>query len=175
MTLPAAYAWLEKEPGPRMLKEALALYGTTERKGAANNPVIINWAHELGINSYTADSIPWCGLFMAHIASKANWPCPLAPLWARNWATFGQAANVAQLGDVLVFERDSGGHVGLYVGEDDDCYHVLGGNQGDAVSIVRIRNNRLIAARQPRWRIATPKNRRRVFLKSTGAISNNEA
>ena len=35
------------------------------------------------------------------------------------------------LGDILTFKRNGGGHVGLYVGEDKDCYHVLGGNQGN--------------------------------------------
>jgi hypothetical protein len=39
---------------------------------------------------------------------------------------------------VLVFERPGGGHVGYYFGEDATAYHVLGGNQGDAVTIARI-------------------------------------
>jgi cell wall-associated NlpC family hydrolase len=35
------------------------------------------------------------------------------------------------LGDVLVFRRGGGGHVALYVGEDEEAFHVLGGNQAD--------------------------------------------
>lgn len=175
MTIPPSYSWLSKEPGPNLLTEGLKLYGVKEKDGRASNPAILGWAKELGFKAYTGDEIPWCGLFLAIIAKRANWPLPPAPLWARNWATFGLGADVPQLGDVLVFSRGKGGHVGLYVGQDQDCYHVLGGNQGDAVSIVRIQRDRLIAARQPRWRIATPPNRRRVFLSSKGAVSKDEA
>lgn len=174
--LPKAYEWLAREPGPRLLTEALALYGVREKSGPGDNPVILDWAKQLGIKAYTADSIPWCGLFMAYVAMKAGWPSPLMPLWARNWSTFGREAAIASLGDVLVFSRGpKSGHVGLYVGEDRAAYHVLGGNQGDAVSIVRIQKGRLLNAREPRWRIATPPNRRRVFLGQTGVISKNEA
>lgn len=35
--LPDRYAWLAREPGPRMLVEALKMYGTLEKPGAANN------------------------------------------------------------------------------------------------------------------------------------------
>jgi hypothetical protein len=42
------------------------------------------------------------------------------------------------------------GHVGLYVGQDASHYYVLGGNQGDAASIMRIARNRLIASRWPK-------------------------
>jgi hypothetical protein len=59
-------------------------------------------------------------------------------------------ASVLAPGAVLVFEREGGGHVGFYVGEDSTHYHVLGGNQGDAVSIVRIARSRSIARRWPR-------------------------
>jgi cell wall-associated NlpC family hydrolase len=79
------------------------------------------------------------------------------------------------LGDVLVFKRQGGGHVGLYVGEDKDAYHVLGGNQSDSVSITRILKDRLHAARRCTWKTAQPANVRRVFLSGSGAVSQNEA
>jgi len=52
-------------------------------------------------------------------------------------------------GCILTFTRAGGGHVGFYVGEDDTHLHVLGGNQGDAVSITRIARNRLSEMRWP--------------------------
>ncbi len=55
-----------------------------------------------------------------------------------DWIKFGNASDKPMLGDVLVFGRKGGGHVGLYVGEGRDAYHVLGGNQDDTVSIKRI-------------------------------------
>lgn len=175
--LPAKYAWLANEPGPKMLVEALALYGTRETAGPGNTPAIMEWARGLGGNVakvYTADSVPWCGLFVAHIAARAGKPLPASPLWARAWATWGTASPRAALGDVLVFVRNGGGHVGLYVGEDAGAYHVLGGNQGDAVSIVPIAKDRCIAVRRL-YAIAAPPNVRPIFLKRSGALSTNEA
>lgn len=175
MTLPKKYAWLADEPGPRMLLAALDEYGTLEVPGKGSNPKITGWAHECGIGAYSTDDIPWCGLFMAVCAKRAGWARPPNPLWARNWAQFGQAADTAMLGDVLVFSRGSGGHVALYVGEDKTSFHCLGGNQSDAVSITRVAKSRLIAARRPKWKVTQPANVRRVFLTPSGALSTNEA
>lgn len=176
--LPSAYAWLAKEPGPKMLREALACFGVRETAGAGNTPQIMQWADYLGGDVrrvYTADSIPWCGLFTAFVAQRAGKPLPPSPLWALSWATWGDKAPRAELGDVLVFTRPGGGgHVGLYVGEDATTYSVLGGNQGDAVSIVRVAKSRCVAARRL-YAIGKPANVRPVKLSAKGALSTNEA
>lgn len=175
--LPKRYEFLNKEPGPRMLTTALRFYGTKEEPGGANNPIIMSWAKELGLErSYYGDIVPWCGLFIALVARRSGWidHIPKTPLWAKSWAEFGTDAEVAMLGDVLVFSRDGGGHVGLYVGEDKTTYHVLGGNQQNEVNITRIDKARCIAMRHPRWRTAPPPNRRVVQLSATGPVSKNE-
>lgn len=175
--LPKQYGWLANEPGPKMLVEALKLFGTRETAGAGNTPAIMSWARELGpgmAKVYTADSTPWCGLFMAIVAQRAGKPPCGQPLWARAWASWGEKSPRAMLGDVLVFVRPGGGHVGLYVGEDATHYHVLGGNQGDAVSIVRIAKSRCIAVRRS-YSIAPPANVRPVRLTAKGPVSTNEA
>ena len=175
--LPAAYAWLANEPAPRMLVEALKLYGIKETAGPGNTPAIMRWASELGpgVSSvYSADSVPWCGLFIATVAKRAGKPLPASPLWARAWATWGTASPDAALGDVLVFVRDGGGHVGLYVGEDATAFHVIGGNQGDAVSIKRIEKSRCIAARRC-YLTGVPANVRKVAMTTSGPVSKNEA
>lgn len=178
-SLPPAYAWLDTvvEP-PRMIVEARKEYGVLETPGAADNPVILGWAAEVGLNkTYSADAIPWCGLFAAVVADRAGWTPPDAPLWARNWAKFGRPVTPkdAALGDVLVFVRGGGGHVGFYVGEDDASYHVLGGNQGDAVSIARILRSRCIAVRRPKWRVSQPAGVQKHRLTVAGQMSRNEA
>ena len=38
---------------------------------------------------------------------------PAHPLWALSWSAFGAKSPAAALGDVLVFVRSGGGHVGL--------------------------------------------------------------
>ncbi|PTR07533.1 uncharacterized protein (TIGR02594 family) [Novosphingobium sp. GV055] len=177
-TLPPAYGWLSAlAQRPRMIDAALALYGVTEMPGAANNPQIIGWAKELGgtvAKVYTADSIAWCGLFMAVVADRAGKTVPANPLWALSWAQFGNPAPVPGLGDVLTFRRDGGGHVGLYVAEDEAAYHVLGGNQGDRVSIARIAKSRFYAARRPVYQVQ-PASVKPYRVAAQGQLSTNEA
>lgn len=173
--LPSAYAWLAREPGPKILVEMLRIYGTLEAPGAADNPVILGWARECGIAGYVHDSIAWCGLAVSVAAHRAGYPMAPRPLWARDWALWGKPATVAMLGDVLSFVRDGGGHVGLYVGEDAGAYHVLGGNQSDKVCITRIAKARLLEARRSPFKVAQPANVRRVHLTASGGLSTNEA
>lgn len=181
MNLPEQYKWLQSEPGPLMLKRALELFDIPEIIGEKNNPIILDWAKEIGgnvANIYKADSIPWCGLFIAIVAKRANKQVVKDPLWALNWGTFGKYVEIPMLGDVLVFTRKlengkKAGHVGLYIGEDDKCYHVLGGNQKDSVCISRIEKNRLYSSRRPNYKIQ-PQNVRKIKLKNTGSVSTNE-
>ena len=174
--LPKQYAWLSREPGPRLLLEALKVYGTAEKLGQGSNPSIMAWARATGLaRFYTDDSVPWCGLAMAYVALQAGWDLPVNPLWAQNWLTFGNKAPKPSLGDILVFQRKKGGHVGIYVGEDNAAFHVLGGNQSDQVNIKRIAKNRLLGARRCPWRINEPANVRPVRLAASGTISTNEA
>ncbi|MBK8199244.1 MAG: TIGR02594 family protein [Acidobacteria bacterium] len=178
--LSAAYAWLAREGAPRMLVEGLATFGTLEGPGAEDNPVIMGWAREVGVpaiaDAFTSDAVPWCGLWAAVIAHRAGKPVNANALWARSWLRWGfKVAGDPKLGDVLIFRRgETSGHVALYVGEDAKHFHVLGGNQGDAVSIIRIEKDRLLGARN-HYAKAQPTNCRRVFLKASGAISHNEA
>ena len=175
MNLPKAYQWLASEPAPRHLLKAVELYGVTESVGSANNPVILGWAKEVGLeNVYTDDSIAWCGLYISVVMHRAGRPVVKYPLWALNWNKFGVKVDVPMLGDILTFTRKSGGHVGLYVGSDDTAYHVLGGNQGDKVSIVRIAKSRLSQARRPEY-TNQPINIRQITLANNGVLSTNEA
>lgn len=176
MPLPSRYAWLAKELAPKMLVEAIKLHGTLEMPGDKDDPTIMAWAAETGLERvYSHDSVPWCGLFMAVVAKRAGKEIPKDPLWALNWANFGTKQTVAMLGDVLVFRRNNGGHVSIYVGEDDSAYHCLGGNQSDSVNITRVGKSRLYAIRRSIWKIAQPGNVRRIILEAGGELSKNEA
>ena len=171
-----AYQWLQQvNPLPKLLAQALLLLGTVEVPGTANSPVILKWAKELGLQqTYSADSIPWCGLFIAYVVHKSGREPVHNPLWARNWANWGVPSTTPSLGDILVFVRDGGGHVGIYVAEDATAYHVIGGNQSDKVSITRIAKNRCIAGRSP---VDTnrPVTAKPYYLEASGALSTNEA
>lgn len=177
MGLPKQYAWLANEGGPRILNEMLAIYGTIEAPGKKNNPLILQWAQSIGLgNIYKADSIAWCGLTMAYCAARAGWDH--APrgnaLSALNWASWGNPADKPSLGDVMVFKRKGGGHVALYVGEDDTAYHIIGGNQGDRVSIERKAKTRFFAARRCPWKVDQPANVRPIRMTATGPVTTKE-
>lgn len=101
---------------------------------------------------YNADSVPWCGVFVAACLDEAGLASPPFAVRAKSWADWGANLRPERLapGAVLVFERPGGGHVGFYVGEDADAYHVLGGNQDDRVSIARLVKARCVARRWPK-------------------------
>jgi uncharacterized protein (TIGR02594 family) len=176
MSLPLEYQWLSKEGAPKMLVAALELYGTKEILGDGNNPEILEWAKETGLQDvYKEDSTAWCGLFIAVVAKRAGKEVVKDPLWAANWLKFGTKASEAMLGDVLVFKRPGGSHVGLYCGEDKNTYHVLGGNQSDKVCITRILKERCRGARRPIFKTGQPANVRKIILSTSGIISENES
>ncbi len=193
MLLPQRYVWLLNEGAPRMLLKGLELYGVSEVVGNKHNPIIMAWAHEVGLEKiYVADEIPWCGLFHLIRTTRAHKEIPFKPkdaLWAFNWQAFGsppgtrsadgtvslseQIAN-AMLDDTLVFRRPEGGHVATYVGENHTHFYTLGGNQGNAVSIVTIPKDRCVAVRRPHYE-NQPANVRKIFLNDIGApVSTNE-
>jgi uncharacterized protein (TIGR02594 family) len=181
--LPAQYNWL-KNIGtlPRMVTHGIDLLGTKEVIGSGSNRTILAWRDILNqrgvrIIGYSDDSVPFCGLFLAFIAffrkEDAN-EVPTSPLWALNWLNYGTAVDKAMLGDVLVFKRTKGGHVGLYIAEDKTHYHVLGSNQSDNTNIMRIAKNRCVGIRRPKYQ-NKPESVKSYVVAPQGNISQNEA
>lgn len=169
------YEFLKKTTAPKVLVQAIKLIGTKEIVGKEHNPTILEWAKELGLEkTYNKDEIAWCGLFVAICVHRAGFEVVKGPLWALNWAKYGNAVDVPMLGDVLTFKRNGGGHVGFYVGEDDKCFHVLGGNQNNQVNVIRIEKSRLHKARRTAWKIAQPAQVKVIKLTAKGTISKNE-
>lgn len=140
---------------PAWLTAARAKLGTREIPGPTHNNALIaflNTAQRWNGIRWSDDEMPWCGGFVGAVLNSVGIePVKLAAR-ASSWAGWGANLRTTHLapGAVLVFQRPGGGHVGFYVGEDATFYHVLGGNQGNAVSITRIAKSRLVAARWPR-------------------------
>lgn len=162
---------------PAWLKAARAKLGTREPPGAANNPTILDWVKKLGMKvlgiAYSADSVPWCGLFVAAcVVEDGLTPAPIA-VRASSWSKWGKVLAPADLalGAVLVFQRPGGGHVGFYVGGNATAYRVLGGNQGDAVTLAGIKKSRCVARRWPEGRAhgAAPQRRENRCKRVNGA------
>lgn len=121
--------------------------------------------------------LPWCGDLVETCIrlTLPKEPIPVNPYLARNWMKFG-VATTPRLGAVLVFWRGSkagtSGHVGFYVGEDSTAYHVLGGNQANAITITRILKTRLLGAR---WPSGDATKTSAVAMTAAGVLSTDEA
>lgn len=133
------------------ITEMKSVFGLHEIR---DNAELKRWLRSDGKTLGDPKALPWCG-DATETAIKNTLPNePFTgklgqnPYWARNWLYFGKEVPPTY-GAVLIFSRGSGGHVGFAVGEDSDSYYVLGGNQGNTVSIVRIDKDRLLGARWP--------------------------
>lgn len=161
---------------PNWLAEARRLLGTREVAGSASNPKIMQWADDLG-QWYPDDSVPWCGLFVAHCMAVGapTEPQDFNRLGARAWRAFGVSVPPS-VGAIAVFWRTHktqsvNGHVGFIVGADADSFHILGGNQSDNVTITRVAKSRLLDCRAPAGFVGDTRLRPVIG----GMLSQNEA
>lgn len=133
---------------PLWLQAGLALIGTHEGVGAADNPKIIEWAKELGGDvaaEYTHDSIPWCALFANHCLGAAGLP-GTGTLWALDFAGHWPSVQLQgpAVGAFAPMVRSGGGHIIQIVGlAANGNVMGLGGNQSDAVNVEQFARSRL--------------------------------
>lgn len=121
--------------------------GVTEAPGVADNPMVVAMLR-LDNKWPAGDSVPWCSAFVNFVA----WLCRLPrskDLRARSWLTVGHSIGLTQAipgSDVVILRRGKGdqpgpdvinapGHVGFFAGLESGRVLVLGGNQGDKVSV----------------------------------------
>jgi uncharacterized protein (TIGR02594 family) len=126
----------------------LTLIGTSELVGAKDNPLIMAMLRQ-DQSWPTTEEVPWC-------SAAVNFACKLTDvprtrdLRARSWLQIGSPVSVEQAVagfDVVILKRagdnspasviDAPGHVGFYTGKEEDKVLVLGGNQGNTISIAR--------------------------------------
>lgn len=136
---------------PRWLTTAESYVGLREIPGPKHNRTIVGWLTKLRA-WWMDDETPWCGVFVAHCMQEAGLPFPKTYMRAKAWSDYGALLRRDRLapGAILVFDRKGGGHVGFYVGEDAGFYYVLGGNQSNAVNVMKLGKSRLVASRWPR-------------------------
>ena len=157
---------------PSWLKIARSYEGLKEIPGPRHNQTIIRWLGKLNA-WWSDDETPWCGVFVAHCMQESWLPFPKFYMRAKAWSDYGSLLRRDRLapGAILVFDRAGGGHVGFYVGEDAGHYFVLGGNQGNAVNVMKLGKSRLVASRWPK---GEPVIGKPVYLNG-GSVSTNEA
>ena len=134
--------------------------GIEETGGTASNPHVLAMLR-LDAEWPEGDHVPWCSAFMNYIAWLLRLPRSKS-LRARSGLLVGRPVGLdeAQAGfDVVILQRGEGdqpgpdvidapGHVGLYAGTEGDKVLLLGGNQGDTVSVARYDADRVLGVRR---------------------------
>ncbi len=158
---------------PEWLQYARKFLDLREIPGSEDNPVIVDWLIKLRA-WWRDDDTPWCGVYVAHCFAAFGLAIPVHWYRAKGWLDWGRIVDFPAVGSVVVFERKGGGHVGFVVGRDADGHlMVLGGNQGNKVSIAPFDLERVLGYRWPPDKIfiATPTL---PLLNSNGQLSSNE-
>jgi uncharacterized protein (TIGR02594 family) len=120
------------------------------------NPAVAKFLKSDGRTVGDPSKVPWCGDFVETCIRTAlpEEAVPINPYFARNWLGFGVKCPEPVVGAVAVFWRGSKGgtqgHVSFVVGQDAKYLSILGGNQGDAISVSRIDKARLLGCRWPK-------------------------
>lgn len=124
---------------PIQLKIAFKYLGLVEVPGGKTHPTIALWLKQMGA-AWRDDETPWCGTFMHGVFTEAKLKPVAKAAAARSWSNLPTKLAGPAIGAIVVFWRDSPtsgkGHVGLVAGRDQfGNIMVIGGNQGDAVTI----------------------------------------
>ena len=121
---------------PKWIAVARTYLGLKEGPGDANNPKVVAMYAKAGHPEIKHDAVPWCAAFVGAILVEAGLK-GTGTLWALDYAKYGQKLGRPIVGAIATKKRDGGGHVAFVVGYDANFVYLLGGNQGDAVSIAR--------------------------------------
>jgi len=98
----------------------------------------------------TDDEVAWCSAFVNYVCWLLRLPRSKS-LAARSWLDVGRGIDLprATAGfDVVVLERGAGGHVGFYAGQEETVVLLLGGNQGNRVSVAPFAAARILGVRR---------------------------
>ena len=139
------------------IREARKYIGLSEIPGKQHNSTVVNMGIRLGA-WWRDDETPWCGTFAAHCLREAGRAIPKHWYRARDYENSGTTLTRPAYGCIAVMSRQGGGHVGFVVGETKPGGDllILGGNQGNRVSIARFPRSRITAYRWPSYADGRP-------------------
>src|SRR5947207_4201732 len=145
------------------VKVAHTFLGVTEVAGHLSNPLVLAML-QLDSRWVENDETAWCSAFCNFIARTLGLPRSRS-LAARSWLLVGTSIPLSDARpeeDIVVLSRGVGsppasvitapGHVGFYVGQTATEVSLLGGNQGNAVSIAPFAKSRVLSIRRLGWR-----------------------
>ena len=168
---------------------AKAELGTKEAPGDADNSVVLDYYADAGHPEIAHDSVAWCSAFVGSMLVRAGYPST-SSLAARSYLQYGVRLERPTEGCIVVMKRGNSsweGHVGFYMGDAGSSIRVLGGNQGDAVSIATFPKSSVLGYRMPiaptvsalrqagSTEIATADNIQKAAVGTGGAVAVAEA
>jgi uncharacterized protein (TIGR02594 family) len=136
---------------PRWLQLAYADLGTHETAGGGATPRIIEYFRAVGHDWVTSDETAWCAAFLGACLERSGVRSTRS-VAARSYRTWGNEIRQPLPGAIAVFSRGGDatlGHVGFVIAATADHLTILGGNQGDGVSLARLPRRRLLSLRWP--------------------------
>ena len=105
----------------------------------------------------TKDEMAWCAAFMNNILNQGSLDTlnygndRYNLIRAKQYSEIGERVDSiesASPGDIIVTQKDGQFHVGLYAGTKNGRNLLLGGNQGDRVSVKEINNDSIYSVRR---------------------------
>lgn len=138
-------------PEPAWLVLARGEVGTVEGIGASNNPKVLAYFKDAGFAGVKDDATAWCAAFVGAELTRSGHK-PSGSLAARSYETWGIGLAKPMLGCIATKKRAGSawqGHVGIVVGASDKSIILLGGNQGDSVSIASFARAEFTSFRWP--------------------------
>lgn len=166
-----------KPAGPRWLVFARTLVGQKEIKGPKHNSVILRMWEAIK-RPYRNDETPWCAACVGYCLEESGIRSTRSEA-ARSYQNWDVKLDKPVVGCVVVFWRGNrngfSGHVGFVVGvQANGNLLVLGGNQGDQVSIRAFTKDRVLSYRWPAGE-PLPVGAKLEVSKEKIAVSINEA
>jgi len=124
-----------------------------EVKGTRHNPKILEY-HATTTLRANQDETPWCSSFVNWCVTQADRKGTNRAN-ARSWLSWGQPLTQPKKGAVAVFWRGKSndgrtGHVGFFLEDNGSTVKLLGGNQGDRVSIKSQSMKKFLGFRYPK-------------------------
>ena len=113
--------------------------GQAEVSGSKANPKILEYfkAAKFWGEDDSGGKNAWCASFVAWVMKENGYVAVENAFRAKAWSNFGKKIAAPIYGAIGIKSRQGGGHVAFVVGQSNDGQHLfmLGGNQGDMVSI----------------------------------------
>jgi len=139
---------------------AASFIGRRELPGDKDDPLIMEFLRSV-VPWAQHDEVPWCAAFVNWICERCGLPRSKSAA-ARSWLAVGTAValvDAARGWDVVILSRGAGpqpgpevlqaqGHVGFFCMAQYDTVQVLGGNQGNQVSVAQYPVSRVLGVRR---------------------------